>query len=225
MSSESTKHKLLVANRGEIAVRILRTAQKLGIPTVTIYTHADTTSPHVLLSDDAVLLRPEDEDPASNSRGYLDAEAILDICVRKAVTLVHPGYGFLSENADFARRLAEKGITLLGPNASVIEDMGLKHRARELAVGADVPIVPGSDGLVSDVQDAISFAERVGFPIILKATAGGGGMGLIVCRNAQELRTRFETTKARAKVSVCAIFIKNVLNKMYRISFTTTASS
>ena len=196
-----TNHKLLIANRGEIAVRIIRTAKRLGIPTVAIYTQTDATPPHALLADEAIPLRPEDTDPVSNSRGYLDIEAIIEICERKNVTLVHPGYGFLSENALFARKLEERGIILLGPSAGVIEDMGLKHKARELAISADVPVVPGSEGLIHDLTDAIQFASSVGFPVILKATAGGGGMGLVVCMNEDELRARFTSISARAEVS------------------------
>lgn len=134
MSFESQK--LLVANRGEIAVRILSTARRLGLPTVAIYTQVDSTSPHVLLANESVPLRVDDKDLASNAKGYLDIEEVVGICVKKAVTLVHPGYGFLSENSEFARCLERKGITLLGPSAQLIEDMGLKHRARSLAARA-----------------------------------------------------------------------------------------
>lgn len=193
-------HKLLVANRGEIAVRILRTAKKLGLPTVAIYTQVDSTSPHVLLADESAPLLASDTNPASNARGYLDREEIVRICVEMGVTLVHPGYGFLSENADFARLLDSKGITLLGPSADVIEEMGLKHRARALATTAGVPIVPGSDGLLRDAEEAQRVATTIGYPVMLKATAGGGGMGLVVCRSAKELDEKFVGTQQRAKV-------------------------
>ena len=134
-------HKLLVANRGEIAVRILRTAKQLGLRTVSIYTQSDATAPHVILADEAVALRDDDPDPLNNSRGYLDADLIADICEKHSVTLVHPGYGFLSENADFARLIEKKGITWLGPRSETIEAMGLKHTARTIAVEAGVPVV------------------------------------------------------------------------------------
>ncbi|KAI0925356.1 hypothetical protein AcV7_005625 [Taiwanofungus camphoratus] len=191
--------KLLIANRGEIAIRILRTAKRLRIPTVAVYTRSDATSPHVLLADEAVALRPEDSDPTSNSRGYLDAEAIVNICKERNVTLVHPGYGFLSENAHFAGLLAEAGITFLGPRPETIDAMGLKHEARMLAVEVDVPLVPGSNGLLDDAEDAVKVASAIGFPVMLKSTAGGGGMGLVVCHDADKLRLRFAATQERAK--------------------------
>ena len=200
--SSLSEHKLLIANRGEIAVRILRTAKKLGIPTVAIYSRSDSTSPHVTQADEAVPLLPDDPDPLSNSRGYLDAETIVDICRSRNVTLVHPGYGFLSENADFARALEQNGITWLGPDARTIHTMGLKHEARALAVQAGIPVVPGSDGLVTDANVAVIAANRVGFPVMLKATAGGGGMGLVVCQDEAELMRKFIPTQERAKVSI-----------------------
>lgn len=198
-------HKLLVANRGEIAVRILKTAKRLGILTVAVYTQVDATSPHVSLADEAFPLATLKSDAGNaeynSARAYTDADDILDVCLKRGVTLVHPGYGFLSENADFAKRLADHDITLLGPTSQAIEDMGLKHRARVLAVEADVPVVPGSEGLVTSLRDAQNVTTSIGFPIILKATAGGGGMGLVVCRNIDDLQAKFESTRQRAKVS------------------------
>ncbi|KAI0667169.1 urea carboxylase [Trametes maxima] len=192
-------HKLLVANRGEIAVRVLRTARRLQLPTVAVYTRSDATAPHVVLADEAVALRPNDEDPASNARGYLDADAILAICKEHGVTLVHPGYGFLSENAHFAQMVIDAGITWLGPRPDTIEAMGLKHRARGLAIEVDVPLVPGSKGLLRDVEEAIQLANEIGYPVMLKSTAGGGGMGLAVCNGSEELRLKFSSTQARAQ--------------------------
>ncbi|GJE99971.1 urea carboxylase [Phanerochaete sordida] len=191
--------KLLIANRGEIAVRILRTATKLGIPTVAVYTRSDATSPHVLLADEAVPLRADDVDSLSSSRGYLDAAAIVDICKARNVTLVHPGYGFLAENAPFAAELEQNGVTWLGPDAKTIRAMGLKHEARAAATRANVPIVPGSDGLVADADAASNIAARIGFPVMLKSTAGGGGMGLVVCQDESEVRAKLEATQQRAK--------------------------
>jgi urea carboxylase len=194
------EQKLLVANRGEIAVRILNTASKLGIRTVAVYTEADATSPHVTLADEAVLLHSEDPKPSTNSRGYLDIESIIEVCKAKNVTLVHPGYGFLSEHAAFASALEEVGITWLGPNAETIQHMGAKHAARATAVSAGVPVIPGSDGLVADAVTATETAKRVGFPVMLKSTAGGGGMGLVVCQNEDEVEKKLEPTRERAKV-------------------------
>ncbi len=163
--------KVLVANRGEIAVRILKSMKKLGLRSVAIYTQADATAPHVILADEAVALLPYTNGTrTTDANAYLDIDAIVSICQEHEVTLVHPGYGFLSENATFARRLAEKNITLLGPGAQTIEDMGLKHRARTYAVEAGVPVVPGSDGLLTSVEDAERIAESLGYPVMLKAT-------------------------------------------------------
>lgn len=198
-TTATTQHKLLIANRGEIAVRILRTAKRLLIPTVAIYTRSDATSPHVQLADEAAALRPEDVDPVSNARGYVDAEAIVSICRDRNVTLVHPGYGFLSENAHFSSLLAEAGITFLGPRTDTIEAMGLKHEARLLAKEVAVPLVPGSQGLLEDVEAAVKLALEFKFPVMLKSTAGGGGMGLVVCQDADELRRKFTSTQERAQ--------------------------
>ncbi|KAL1938008.1 hypothetical protein VTO73DRAFT_12019 [Trametes versicolor] len=192
-------HKLLVANRGEIAIRVLRTARRLGIPTVAVYTRSDATAPHVVLADEAVALRRDDDNPASNARGYLDADAILAICKERGVTLVHPGYGFLSENERFAQMVVDAGIVWLGPRPDTIEAMGLKHRAKELAMEVDVPLVPGSKSLLRDVEEAVSSASAIGYPVMLKSTAGGGGMGLVVCYTADELRAKFASTQARAQ--------------------------
>ena len=170
----------------------------------------DATSPHVRLADEAVSLSFSTHDSGAteadvtldvDSKGYLDVARIVQICEVRGVTLVHPGYGFLAENPEFARLLEEKGICLLGPGSRIVEDMGLKHRARALAVQAHVPIVPGSDGLVASVDDAVHVAERIGYPVMLKATAGGGGMGLVVCRNADELQLKLSATQKRAQVN------------------------
>ncbi|KZT20522.1 urea carboxylase [Neolentinus lepideus HHB14362 ss-1] len=203
MAPEYSKHKLLVANRGEIAVRILRTAKRLSIPTVSIYTPSDALSPHVSLADESYpMLSPlAPHEALPDAQGYLDTLAIVDICKKQGVTLVHPGYGFLSENTGFARMVRENGATFLGPSAEIVEMMGLKHEARRKAIEADVPVVPGSDGLVASLEDAVELAmEKIGYPVMLKSTAGGGGMGIVVCENEAELRNKFEPTTARAQV-------------------------
>ncbi|KAA1476448.1 urea carboxylase [Dentipellis sp. KUC8613] len=194
-------HKLLIANRGEIAVRIIRTATRLGIPTVAIYTPTDALSPHVSLATQAVALPvPDTTDAAAAARGYLDSHAILQICKAHAVTLVHPGYGFLSENEEFARMLHDAGVAWLGPHPDAIHAMGLKHKARALAEEAQVPVVPGSKDLLHDLDHAVVEAGRVGYPVMLKSTAGGGGMGLVVCAQEAELREKFGSTQARAQM-------------------------
>ncbi|KAF8837172.1 hypothetical protein BDN67DRAFT_973345 [Paxillus ammoniavirescens] len=194
-------HKLLVANRGEIAVRIIRTAKRLGIPTVAIYTSSDALSPHVSLAEEAALLKDASlETPGqSESKSYLSPGAVISLCKDRAVTMVHPGYGFLSENADFAQAVIDAGILWLGPQPDVIRSMGLKHEARALAAKAGLPLVPGSQGLVGTFEDALTVSSDIGFPVMLKATAGGGGMGLVICKDEEELSIRFKNTKERAE--------------------------
>jgi urea carboxylase len=151
--------KLLVANRGEIAVRICKTARKLRIETISIYTGADAASAHVSAADEAVLLS------GSDAKAYTDSEQIVQIAKTKGAHAVIPGYGFLSENTDFARQVAEAGLVFVGPSSKCIEDFGIKHTARELAAKADVPIVPGTKGLVGSADEAVEEAERLGFPV------------------------------------------------------------
>ncbi|KAI0084211.1 urea amidolyase [Irpex rosettiformis] len=201
MDHTSTQ-KLLIANRGEIALRILKTAKRLGIPTVAIYTHPDASAPHVLQADEAVPLYqspPPTTSTVDNAHGYLDVEAILNICIEHAVTLVHPGYGFLSENAEFAGALLESGVTWVGPRPDVMRSMGLKHLARRVAREAGVPVVPGGEeGLVENVDEAVRAASGIGYPVVLKATAGGGGMGMVVCYGEEDVRSKLSATRDRA---------------------------
>ncbi|KAF9562368.1 hypothetical protein CPC08DRAFT_749490 [Agrocybe pediades] len=188
--------KVLVANRGEIALRIIRTAKRLGIETVAIYTASDALSPHVLQADEAVALPP---DASSETAAYLNISSIISICRAHSVTLVHPGYGFLSENAEFATQVLANGIIWLGPQPEVIHRMGIKHEARKIVLEAGVEVVPGSEGLVKSEEEAIEVARRCGFPVMLKATAGGGGMGMVVCHDEGSLRSNLRSTQERAK--------------------------
>lgn len=194
--------KLLVANRGEIAVRIIRTARELGLPTVAIYTPSDALSPHVSLADESVPLPSGEVSNGSESEAYLSGIAILSICRIHSVTLLHPGYGFLSENAEFALLFTDAGITWLGPRSEVIKTMGLKHEARIVASRAGLNVVPGSGGLVKGTKDALMVAKEISYPVMLKATAGGGGMGMTICLSEGELRERFPSTRDRAKVNL-----------------------
>ncbi|KAE8353365.1 urea carboxylase [Aspergillus coremiiformis] len=184
---------LLVANRGEIAVRILKTAKGLKLRTIAVYTEPDAASTHVHLADEAVLL----EGPPS--KAYLDGDQIIEIAKRSHVNVIIPGYGFLSENADFARAVAEAGMVFAGPSPESIEAFGLKHTARELATRAGVPIIPGSSGLVTREEQAVEVAKNLGFPVMLKATAGGGGMGLLTCSSENEVRESFDTVRSRGE--------------------------
>ncbi len=163
--------KVLIANRGEIACRIQRTCAKMGIATVSIYTEVDSSSSHVVAADES---RPIAD--------YLDGETIIQICKDTGATVIIPGYGFLSENEAFATKVREAGLGFAGPESRSIRDFGMKHTARTLAGQAGVPIVPGT-GLLEDLEDAKREADRIGYPVMLKASAGGGGMGLVVCHD------------------------------------------
>lgn len=178
-------NKILIANRGEIACRVIRTARKLGIQSVAIYSEADVESLHVRLADEAVCVGPA---PASDS--YLSADKVLAAAKATGADAIHPGYGFMSENAGFAEACAAAGITFIGPTPQQMRDFGLKHTARELAQQADVPLLPGT-GLLADAADALTSAERIGYPVMLKSTAGGGGIGMRLCRSASELEAAY----------------------------------
>ncbi|KAI0028655.1 urea carboxylase [Vararia minispora EC-137] len=192
--------KLFVANRGEIAARIIRTAHRLGLPTIAVYTPSDTLSPHVSLATESVELSLRAGD--SEALPYLDIPGLVSIAQARGATHVHPGYGFLSENAAFARAVRDAGITFLGPSTDIIEKMGLKHEARILAQAAGISVVPSldPDGLVQDLDVAVSGAAKVGYPVLMKASAGGGGMGMVICNDERELRAQFDPARERAKV-------------------------
>jgi urea carboxylase len=178
-------NKVLIANRGTIACRIIRTLRRLGVGSVAVYSDADLGSLHVREADEAVRIGPA---PAAQS--YLDMEAIIAAAISTGATAIHPGYGFLSENAQFAARCAQAGLTFIGPTPDNIRAFGLKHTAREIARQAHLPLMAGSE-LLSDEHAAVREAERVGYPVMLKATAGGGGIGMRVCENAAALRAAF----------------------------------
>jgi urea carboxylase len=180
-------NKVLVANRGAIACRILRTLKKMGIASVAVYSEADRDARHVLDADEAILLGPA---PASQS--YLDVDRVLAAAKETGAEAIHPGYGFLSENLEFARECARHGIVFIGPRAEQIEAFALKHTAREIAARCGVPLLPGT-GVLSSVEDALAQAEPLGFPVMLKSSAGGGGIGMRVCRTAQELSDAYES--------------------------------
>ncbi|EEA21435.1 hypothetical protein TMatcc_009156 [Talaromyces marneffei ATCC 18224] len=183
---------ILVANRGEIACRLIKAAQKLGIRTIAIYTQPDCESEHVRLADTAVLLQGEAR------AAYIDGDQIIQVAKDNGAQAIIPGYGFLSENTNFARSASAAGLVFVGPSPEAIESFGLKHTARELAVAAGVPVVPGTQGLLEDEEAAAAAATRLGYPVMLKATAGGGGMGLLACANEAEVRENFNTVISRA---------------------------
>ena len=186
--------KILIANRGEIAVRIIKTARRMGIATVQVYSDADAQSLAVQLADEAVRIGPA---PAAQS--YLLADAIVDAALKSGAEAIHPGFGFLSENAAFARRLEAEGLVFIGPNAAAIEAMGDKITSKRFAAQAGVSTVPGHMGLIEDADHAVAIAECVGFPVMIKASAGGGGKGIRVAWSADEVREGFGLVKAEAK--------------------------
>ncbi|WP_016954084.1 urea carboxylase [Catenovulum agarivorans] len=180
---------VLIANRGAIACRIIRTLKKLGIKSIAVYSEADKESLHVTQADEAYSLGP-----GAAATTYLDQDKIIEIAKLTGAQAIHPGYGFLSENATFADKLKQQNIAFIGPRAQQMIDFGLKHQAREIAEKANVPLVPGS-GLISDIQELVSFAEKVGYPVMLKSTAGGGGIGMQRCDSSAELEKAFVNVK------------------------------
>jgi acetyl-CoA carboxylase biotin carboxylase subunit len=188
--------KILIANRGEIALRVIRAAREMGVTTVAVHSTADADAMHVRMADESVCIGP-----APSSESYLNKAAIISACEITGAQAVHPGYGFLSENAAFAQALEDHGITFIGPSAEHIRIMGDKITAKETAKALGIPVVPGSDGGVPDFETAIGVAASIGFPVIIKATAGGGGRGMKVATNAEELEVAFRTARAEAKAA------------------------
>ncbi|MBK8083212.1 MAG: acetyl-CoA carboxylase biotin carboxylase subunit [Devosia sp.] len=188
--------KVLIANRGEIALRILRACKELGIATVAVHSTADSNAMHVRLADESVCIGPP---PAKDS--YLNIPSILAACEITGADAVHPGYGFLSENARFARILTEHKITFIGPSSHHIEIMGDKITAKKTAVELGIPVVPGSDGEMKTPEEAIKLANAIGYPVIVKATAGGGGRGMKVARNDEEMAIAISTARTEAKAA------------------------
>src|SRR4029079_7024308 len=187
------KPKVLIANRGEIAVRIIRTCRELGIPSVAVYSDVDRDALHVEMADEAFRIGP-----AQASQSYLSIEAILDAARQAKATMVHPGYGFLSERAGFAQEVTDAGLTFVGPSASAIETMGDKAAARRAADAAGMPIVPGTPEPV-DLRSAKRQAERIGFPLLVKAAFGGGGKGMPVGGDAAHLEEALKRAAGEAQ--------------------------
>lgn len=188
--------KILIANRGEIAVRIIRACRELGIRTVAVYSEIDKNSLHKELADEAVCIGP-----APSNKSYLNVKAIIEAACLTGCDGIHPGYGFLSENSSFAKMCDEIGIKFIGPTHKMIELMGNKSKAKETMKNAGVPVVPGSDGLVDNVLEAIKVALRIGYPVILKASSGGGGKGIRIAYNEKELVKFYDLVRQEAKIS------------------------
>jgi len=203
-------HKVLIANRGEIAVRIIRTCRELGIRAVAIYSEADAESLHVRMADEAVCVGP-----ASSNQSYLKIDAIVAAAVAVKAEAIHPGYGFLAESAEFARAVSSAGLTFIGPTAEAMEIMGSKTSARRAAVEAGVSIVPGTVEPLLSFEEASATADKFGYPVMLKASAGGGGKGMRLVTDSVDLRSAFETaqTEAAAAFGDSSLYLEKVVER------------
>ncbi|MBN2908382.1 acetyl-CoA carboxylase biotin carboxylase subunit [Polycladomyces sp. WAk] len=213
---------ILIANRGEIARRIARTCRARGIRVVAVYSEADQDMPFVREADVAVAIGPP---PVAQS--YLNIDAIIQAAKKTGADAIHPGYGLLSENATFARKVEEAGLVLIGPRPDVIERMGDKVTARRTMAEAGVPVVPGTEGGVSGEEEALAEAERIGYPVMIKASAGGGGIGMQVCRTPDELKKAFATVQAKAKAYFgdSAVFLERLIERPRHVEVQVAADS
>ena len=209
-------NKILIANRGEIALRIIRTCKEMGIKTVAIYSKADTESLHVRFADEAVCIGP----PAS-SESYLNIPRIMAAVEITNSDAIHPGYGFLAENANFAEICRQSGVKFIGPTPEMINKMGDKVTAKETMIKAGVPVVPGSDGLLKDVKQGIKIANQIGYPVILKATAGGGGKGMRIVTRDEEFEDAWDSARKEAKASFTndGIYVEKYVEEPRHIEF------
>ncbi len=214
--------KILIANRGEIALRVMRSAKEMGIATVAIFSEADRTSPHVKYADEAVCVGPP---PSAES--YLNIDKIVEVCKALNVDAIHPGYGFLSENADFARRLSKENITLIGPSAEAMEMMGDKLKAKSAVKKYDVPLVPGTDEKITDIAVAKEVAKGIGYPILIKAAAGGGGKGMRVVETADsfEEQMKLAVSEATSSFGDGSVFIERYVGSPRHIEIQVLADS
>ena len=188
--------KLLIANRGEIALRIIRACREMGIESVAVHSTADANSMAVRLADESVCIGP-----AQSKDSYLNIASILSAATIAGADAIHPGYGFLSENAEFARMVEEHGFTFVGPKAEHIDLMGDKVTAKQTVKALGLPVVPGSDGAIESVEDGLKFAEETGYPVLIKAASGGGGKGMQVVRKAEDFPEAFSTARREAKAN------------------------
>ena len=207
---EITQNKLLIANRGEIAVRIIRAAKELGIRTVAVYSTADADSLHVQLADEAICVGTE-----KSKDSYLNINNILSAAISTGCNAIHPGYGFLAENDKFIEQVEEIGLKFVGPRAEVVRKLGDKAEARKIAKSSNVPIVEGSDGVVTDVNEGIKIANKIGYPVMIKAVSGGGGRGISVVYSNKEFLAVFEKTSQEAEISFGnkAVYIEKFIAK------------
>lgn len=202
--------KILIANRGEIAVRIIKTCQKMGISSVAIYSEADRDSKHVQLADEAVCIGP-----AASSESYLKGDKIIAICKELKVDGIHPGYGFLSENADFVKSVQQAGIQFIGPSAEAIDLMGSKIASKQAVEKYGVPLVPGINHAVEDIEEAKTVADQIGYPVLVKASAGGGGKGMRIVEKPADLEGQMKTAQSEAQSAFGdrSVFIEKFVTK------------
>ncbi len=214
--------KVLIANRGEIALRVIRACQEMGIATVAVHSTADENAMHVRLADESVCLGPA---PAAQS--YLCIPAIIAACEITGADAVHPGYGFLSENAKFVDVLDEHGLTFIGPEADHIRLMGDKIAAKEKVMELGIPVVPGSDGEVFSVEEALKIGQEIGYPVLVKAASGGGGRGMKLAYNAEEMQEAFTTARSEAKAAFGddAVYIEKYLGQPRHIEIQVIADT
>ena len=214
--------KLLIANRGEIAVRIIRACREMGIESVAVYSEADQESLHTQLADEAVCIGP-----SASSESYLNMESIISAAMVTGADAIHPGFGFLSENAKFAQLCEQCGITFVGPNSSVIQCLGNKQEARNTMTRAGVPVIPGTDESVLDVETGLKEAERIGYPVIIKAALGGGGKGMRVAYSENEFTKAFQTAQKEAKMAFAdeTMYIEHFVEHPRHIEFQILADS
>lgn len=214
--------KILIANRGEIAVRIIRACKEMGIETVAVYSEADKEALHVMLADEAVCIGP-----AKSKDSYLNIQNIISATVLTGATAIHPGFGFLSENSSFARMCEDCNITFIGPNADTIDLLGNKSKARETMQKAGVPVVPGSDGEIETVKEALELAKKIGYPVMIKASAGGGGKGMRAVYKEEDLEKLYNSAKAEAKAAFAddKVYIEKLIVNPKHIEFQILADS
>ena len=214
--------KILIANRGEIALRIMKTAQKMGIKTVAVYSEVDRHSPHVKFADEAVLLGP-----APSSESYLVMEKVINAAKGTGADGIHPGYGFLSENATFAQMVEDNGITFIGPKPHAIKVMGNKLAAKEAVRDYDIPMVPGIEEAITDVTLAEKVAKEIGFPILIKASAGGGGKGMRVVEKLEDLPEQMQRaiSEAQAAFGDGSVFIEKYVGSPRHIEIQVLADT
>ncbi|MBI5469572.1 MAG: acetyl-CoA carboxylase biotin carboxylase subunit, partial [Deltaproteobacteria bacterium] len=207
--------KVLIANRGEIATRVIRACKELDIPTVAIYSEEDATSLYVKKADESYMVGP------GPIQGYLNIHRLVDLATKVGVDAIHPGYGFLSENPRFPLLCEKKGITFIGPSSKTIAEMGDKVMARKMMMKAGVPILPGTEDSIKDVEEAVVYAEKIGYPVMIKASGGGGGRGLRVAYNRKELIESISTARkeSAAAFGVSEVFLEKFLEKPHHIEF------